>query len=339
MEEAKAVRMTPYPWQDAVWQRLQLAQQQHRLAHAYLLCGARGIGKYDFARAWAAALLCLHPDQAGQACQSCSSCHLLKANTHPDLWLVEPAEGKQQIAIDQIRQLQEDLGLSSQFGRHRIAIISPADALNPNAANCLLKTLEEPAPDTVMLLVTSNPARLPATIRSRCQRITLTAPDAVEARQWLTEKVGQSAQAELALQMAHYAPLASQQLLDSGFLALEPQLRAGLLEVVQGRRDPLQEVDVWINCQALLLLNWIDALLLKVIQHRLGVLETDIQVQNEPWLEDLCRELQATALKDIFIYVDDIRTVRAQLQTTVNWRPVLESLLVAWHYRLRQPES
>jgi hypothetical protein len=164
-------------------------------------------------------------------------------------------------------------------------------------------------------------------------------PAAREARQWLTEKVGQSAEAELALQMTHYAPLASRQLLDSGFLALEPQLRAGLLEVVQGQRDPLQEVDVWINCPSLLLLNWIDALLLNVIQYRLGVLEAEAPVQNQAWLADLCRELRATTLKDIFIYVDDIHTVRAQLQTTVNWRPVLESLLVAWHYRLRQPES
>lgn len=339
MEEAKVARMTPYPWQDVTWQRLQQAQRQHRLAHAYLLCGAHGIGKYDFARAWAAALLCLHPTEVGHACQTCTSCHLFKANTHPDLWLVEPAEGKQQIAIDQIRQLQEDLSLSSQFGRYRIAIIMPADALNPNAANCLLKTLEEPAPDTVMLLVTSNPARLPATIRSRCQRINLMTPAAPLARQWLTEQIGETDDAEQALRMTHYAPLASRQLLASGFLTLEPQLRAGLLEVVQGRRDPLQEVEAWINCQPLLLLSWLDSLLLKVIQHELGMFQTDAQVQDDRFLEDLCRELRATELKDIFVYVDDIHTVRAQLQTTVNWRPVLESLLIAWHYRLRQPES
>ncbi len=331
MEEAKAVRMTPYPWQDAVWQRLQLAQQQHRLAHAYLLCGARGIGKYDFARAWAAALLCLHPDQAGQACQSCSSCHLLKANTHPDLWLVEPAEGKQQIAIDQIRQLQEDLSLSSQFGRYRIAILSPADALNPSAANCLLKTLEEPASNTIILLVTSNPSRLPATIRSRCQRITFTAPDAQAARQWLSEQVGQNAEAELALQMTHYAPLASRQLLESGFMTLEPQLRAGLLEVVQGRRDPLQEVDLWLGCEPLLLLNWLQTLLLDLIRYRLAPGASGA----DDGLADFERALQATTLKDIFVHVDYLHTVRAQWQTAVNWRAVLESLLIAWHHRLQ----
>jgi len=100
---------------------------------------------------------------------------------------------------------------------------------------------------------------------------------------------------------------------------------------VQGRRDPLQEVDLWLGCEPLLLLNWLQTLLLDLIRHRLAPGEGGAN----DGLADLGRALQATALKDIFVHVDYLHTVRAQSQTAVNWRAVLESLLIAWHHRLQ----
>lgn len=177
-------------WQAQAWQTLAQRAERGSLPHALLLGGAEGLGKRDFAEAFVRARLCEHPRE-GFACGSCRTCALLKAGTHPDRILVTMEENpnthkmRTEIVVEQIRDLSARLAMSTQLGGWQVAVIDPADAMNAASANALLKTLEEPTPSSMILLIADQPWRLPATIRSRCQRVDFAFPTPGEAEQWL----------------------------------------------------------------------------------------------------------------------------------------------------------
>lgn len=143
---------------------------QNRLSHAYLLSGTAGIGKTDFARAFAALLLC-EKKAVTQPCGKCRGCVLMQAGNHPDFLLVMPEEKAHSIKIDQIRHMTQQLSHTAHATGYRVVIISPANAMPVQAANALLKTLEEPVGKTVIFLIDDQKNALPATISSRCQKI------------------------------------------------------------------------------------------------------------------------------------------------------------------------
>ena len=162
------------------WRLLQ--GRRERLPHALLLIGQQGLGKFELAREFAAALLCEAVDLEGKSCGKCQACHWFEQGNHPDFRLLQPEalsapveveEGKkkpsQQITIDQVRALDEFLGVGSHRGGLSIVLVNPAEAMNRNAANAILKILEEPPANVLFLLVSSDPAHLLPTIRSRCQ--------------------------------------------------------------------------------------------------------------------------------------------------------------------------
>lgn len=171
---------TPQPWQQERWSQVRGAHAAGRLAHALLLAGPRGTGKNDFAAGLAAYLLCEGTDAARRPCGGCRSCVQLAAGTHPNLMRLAPAEDKRDIAIDDVRDLLDRLHLSSHYGQAKVAIVSPADALNANGANALLKTVEEPPPATHILFVAERWRALPATLRSRCQIVRFARPRATD---------------------------------------------------------------------------------------------------------------------------------------------------------------
>lgn len=172
---------------EKVWEALNARRE--RLPHALLLVGQRGLGKYELARAFAASLLCEKPSAQGLACGACLACNWYAQGNHPDFRLLQPEalseeieaeEGKkkasQQITIDQVRGLDEFLTVGTHRAGLRIILVNPAEAMNRSTANALLKTLEEPAPSTLFLLVSSEPLRLLPTIRSRCQVVPVAVP-------------------------------------------------------------------------------------------------------------------------------------------------------------------
>ncbi|MGA9393774.1 MAG: DNA polymerase III subunit delta' [Azonexus sp.] len=191
-----------------VWDKLQ--SQRDRLPHALLICGQRGLGKYELAQAFAKSLLCENPLQGSLSCGKCLACNWFEQGNHPDYRLLQPQaladdseseEGKkkasQQITIDQVRGLDEFFNIGTHRAGLRIIVVNPADAMNRNTANALLKTLEEPSPNTLFLMISSEPLRLLPTIRSRCQAVPLSLPPTavceaalmqeglVKAGQWL----------------------------------------------------------------------------------------------------------------------------------------------------------
>lgn len=200
-----------FPWQEAAWQQLQ--QMRQRLPHAILFHGPAGIGKTLFAERFAQALLCESPNDSSHACGHCASCGWFAQYNHPDYRRIRPealdeaegaaGEGEEEdgetkkggkstrapskdIRIDQIRALADFMNVSTHRQGKRVVLLYPAEALNGAAANALLKTLEEPPPDTVFLLLSNSLDRLLPTILSRCRKFALALPPADEALAWLT---------------------------------------------------------------------------------------------------------------------------------------------------------
>ena len=241
--------MKPFPWHRETLARL--AGDREHMPHALLVKGPAGIGKVEFARALAAAVLCEAPRE-GLACAACPSCHWFSQGNHPDFREVVPeasaeddeeeaaADAKDKaksvfIKIDQVRALGDFLALSTHRAGFRVLLMHPAESMHPNAANSLLKSLEEPPPGTLIVLVSDRPARLLPTLRSRCRQVALPAPARDEALAWLrTQDV---AQPESALAAAGGAPLLAAEMAAPEEAEFRRRLAAELAR--PGGADPL----------------------------------------------------------------------------------------------------
>ena len=150
-------------WLDPAREEFRNRLQSDRLAHAFLLSGQTGTGKQGLVMEMAAALLCL--EKSLPACGSCRSCQLLASGAHPDFRILsfelnDKGKLRSEIVIDQVRELISFLQLTTTISEKKVALIQPAEAMNKNAANALLKTLEEPPGDAVILLLSHDPSRL-----------------------------------------------------------------------------------------------------------------------------------------------------------------------------------
>lgn len=234
-----------YPWLEPAWQRLQSMIRANRLPHGLLIAGPTGTGKQALARLLAHAILCQSPRDDGYACGSCRACELIAAGSHPDLLLVSPLDDSSVIRIEQVRELIQQLALTaSQSGGRRVAVLRPAEAMNRNAANSLLKTLEEPPLNTTLVLVSDAPASLPATIRSRCQRLPLTAP--IEScTAWLAPRLGDGPSPEVALRLAGGGPLLAASLAEEGVFRARAEVLKELGQLAAGQGDPLSIAARW----------------------------------------------------------------------------------------------
>jgi DNA polymerase-3 subunit delta' len=210
-------------WLEPTWSQLQSRRQ--RLPHALLIQGRTGLGKTALATAFAQRLLCEGASEDPFPCGRCHACRWFSQANHPDFQLVQPealdepssAEpdprrrdgeaASRQIRIDQVREVQERLAIGTHRRGLRVVLIRPAEAMNLAASNALLKSLEEPPPRTVFLLVSSAPDRLLPTVRSRCQRLVVPPASAADAVPWLASQGLKDPDAALAY--AANAPLAA----------------------------------------------------------------------------------------------------------------------------------
>jgi DNA polymerase-3 subunit delta' len=228
------------PWLLEPWRKLQTRRAADRLPHALLLSTPAGFGKRSLANALQASLLCEKPDDQGFACGRCRACQFLASGTHADairvtFGLRDDGKLRTEIVVDQIRDLCERFAQTSSRGGWRVAIIDPADALNHNAANALLKTLEEPDPGVMMILVADDMARLPATIRSRCQRIEIPAPTREAGVAWLAAQGVSAANAASALDLADGNPGEALSLLAPDVQRIVTTLIDDLAALIEGR--------------------------------------------------------------------------------------------------------
>lgn len=237
------------PWVLPSRDRLGAALDAGRLGHGLLFAGPGELGQSALAERLAARLLC-ESAQGDAACGTCRACRLRLAGSHPDLLritLLERDDGrlKTEIGVEQIRQLSHWFSLTPQYGRGLVALINPADALNAAAANAVLKTLEEPASGRYLLLVCNQPQRLPATVRSRCQKWLLRPPEASVAHAWLGEQGVSAADAREALSLTAGHPTAALALLADGGLALHREVAEQLDALAAGRVAPSEVASRW----------------------------------------------------------------------------------------------
>lgn len=243
-----------YPWLEPHWDFFLQRLKQNRMAHAIMIEGPAGSGKNALAAAMVAKLLC--SADLPEACGKCRSCELLKGGgAHPDRFDLHPEEDSKIIKVDQIRQLIGSLNLTTSISLRKVAYIHPADVMNSNAANALLKSLEEPTGDAVMILVSSDASRLPVTIRSRCQSIVINQPDEQQVLGFLA-KSSDKPEIDLraALQAAGGSPLRALHYLNSPELDAFRSVTSGLADLlgrpasasmISAKLAELDNDDVW----------------------------------------------------------------------------------------------
>ncbi|GAB3057617.1 DNA polymerase III subunit delta' [Stenotrophomonas tumulicola] len=234
------------PWQQRAYDQTIAALDAGRLGHGLLICGPAGLGQRAVAEA-----LALHVLSQGGGAQAERSSQLIAAGTHPDLQIISFIPNKSgdklrtEIVIEQVREIGQKLSLTPQYGVAQVVIVDPADAINRAACNALLKTLEEPQPGRYLWLVSSDPARLPQTVRSRCQRLEFKLPPYAEALAWLQQQGHGDADAREALDAARGHPgLADSWLREEG-LVLRREVAKDLEQLAAGRTGAVALAQKW----------------------------------------------------------------------------------------------
>ncbi|MFC1749729.1 DNA polymerase III subunit delta' [Pseudomonadota bacterium] len=325
-----------YPWQQSQWHILQEARQQGRMPHALLLTGPKGLGKEHFAQEMAQALLCEANTAQGGPCGECRSCLLYAAGNHPDVAVVKPLEGKKNIAVDQVRELSRYLTLKAQYGGHRVVVLAPAEAMNVNSANSLLKTLEEPSEGAVLLLVTHRPAQLPATIRSRCQEIRFQVATAESGEAWLRSQ-GVSGDPKLLLALADGAPLKAKALADDNIIQERQDSFNTLENMAKQTIDPIGAAASWVKAGPEPVLSWF--YLWSVDMVRLKSCQTPPHVSNQDIQSNLLNLANQVSLKALLLWQERVQSALREIEGNSNATLVMESVLMYWQAMFRRRQA
>ena len=287
--------------------------KSERVPHAVLLAGPPGTGK----RA-AAAWIARHKlGIAGEALPVYSA----PLPEHPDLRWLNPPPDKQAISIDQVRELVGDLGLTSFSGAGKVAVVDPANTMTVNAANSLLKTLEEPPGDALLVLIADRVGRLPATIFSRCQRIDFAAPDADDALAWLN-RLRPGAPWPEALALAGRAPIAAIEALES--IKVSRNMAEDFNAVARREASPIDVAARWAKIEPVFVLNWLSQQVKLATVAQLAGRERASGVLIDDSV------LRRVDRRNLFCYSDIIDRLRGQLAGSFNVQLTLEGLLIHW---------
>jgi len=317
-----------YPWQVTLWQQL-AGRRQH--AHAYLLHGPIGIGKRALAERFMASLLCLKPNGL-DACGSCKSCHLLAAGTHPDNYVLEPEEADKPIKVDQVRELVNFVVQTAQLGGRKVVLIEPTEAMNINASNALLKSLEEPAGDTVLLLISHQSSRLLPTVRSRCVQQACPLPSTEQSLAWLAQALPDSneqTRAEL-LQLASGSPLAAVNMHEQGVPAQRAQVVEGVKKLLKQQIGPSQLAESWNPISLHLLFDWFTDWAQLMLRYQMT---TDEQGLGAHDMRKVVQYLAEKTPQHKVLQIQDWLLAQRQKvmgKANLNRVLLLEALLVQW---------
>lgn len=322
----------PYPWQLDVWQHFYELQLSDRLPHALLLNGERGSGKQMLALGLAKQLLCQQNNEF--ACGTCKSCQLFQAGSHPDFVNIHLEEKAKQIKVDQIRSVVDFVAKTSQMNGMKVVLIEPAEAMNTNAANALLKCLEEPADKTLLILVSHAINRLLPTIRSRCQNVSMPKPGNIQSETWLSTFINDINQRQRLLHLANDNPLLALTYWENDVLRSYDDCIDKLL-ALKGRQlsivkmaEGIQKGDVtlWLDISQKLLWQLIrsDVSKTPLSEVHLELFEDVLQTPNfSRRAYRLLEEIQAAIYED-------------QGPSNPNLQLMVESLLIRWQALFQQ---
>lgn len=332
-----------YPWLGSVWHQTFSAHvQSDNFPHALLVAGINDIGKKDLAFYLAKGLLCQSPlpnQNSGltEPCHQCRSCQLFSAGNHPDMLHVTTPEDKKVIPVDEIRNVIQWSVLSSQLNGKKVILIEPAEAMNQNAANSLLKTLEEPVPDTIILMVSHKKQSLLPTIKSRCQCIDIAVPESATVQSWLELKGVKDA--HLMLSLASGAPLRALSLSRSDKLELRHTIIKHLLSIHNDSKDPVLVADTLVKLtkknkkQAMVLsaydiIYWFDAIVFDIARLMHNSLESVIN--NIDYFQNLQPLSNRLYLRKVLQLSDSINKAYYDINGSINVNLLLEKLLIDW---------
>lgn len=303
--------LQPYPWQLGQWQLLESMLSAEKMPHSLLLAGPSEIGKRHFARAFAQRMLCRSPD-AGYGCGVCKACHLMAAGTHPDWSVLEPEAVGKAIKIDAIRALESLAATTAQQSGWRIVLIQPAEAMNANAANALLKTLEEPGAKTLLMLVSHNTSGVLATVRSRCRVMPFTVPSKSLVIPWLQHTVGAAEVAASTIAKGAGKPLRILRLLESDMLAQMENFETVLDAVAKGELSVVNAAETSVQLPDSEAIEWLQNYLYRHLRDKR--------------FTSLRRHRQA------FIFLDRVTVAKRNLLSAANPNRQLlwEELLLDW---------
>lgn len=300
----------PLPWQGESWSRLAGQQRSDKLPHALLLVGPQHTGKALLALALARLLLCAQPSN-GRNCGQCHACALSASGSHGDWRWLQPETDSRIIKVEQVRELVEFTNRTASFGRCKVAVLAPAECMNASAANALLKSLEEPAADTYLILISHRPHGVPATLRSRCQILRPEVPTAEQSLVWLDRLTAERAQSETLLEVARGKPLLAQQLFREGSAQALAATQGALCGFMRGR-VPLAEAAVALSELS------VDAFLAQFAAQLRGLLRNCAGV-----------DLSGYQGRALFVLLDDVMRLQRAVDagSNPNRQLLLESVL------------
>jgi DNA polymerase III subunit delta' len=309
------------PWLRASQQRLQAAFGLGRLPHSLLLLATPGLGAEQLTNWITAYVLC---ESDARPCDVCASCRLLRSDSHPDAHVVRLQEDAQQIKIDQVRELIESLTLKSYRGGYKVGVIEGAEALNQHAANAFLKTLEEPTANTVLIMIARPSHRLPATIASRCLRLTLRPPATPVALAWLEANAPCDHPWDAALALAGGAPLLALQLDGAGLAEIDADMQSCIAQLADASVDVTLLAERWVRSNPGVRITWLENWITQRVHASLGA-NASRQTAEPVRLPDA---LLKPKMRGLFELLDAARDIRRLASTGMNQQLALEALLV-----------
>lgn len=318
--------MNIFPWQIQRWKQLLELRSQGRMPHAIIVSGLVGTGVNDFVHTFANSLLCTNINQDGFACGECSSCRVKQSGAHPDYTLLGIPEGKKQIPIDNVRALNEQMTLSRSASDFRVAVISPAEAMNQYSANSLLKTLEEPSPDSVMLLMTNKFSGLLLTIRSRCVHYVLEAPTEQQSLEWLSQQNTEN-DPKLLLAAANNKPLTALAFDgDKAILAKKAEFAYDLMSIMQANASLVAIGEKWQKHSSEQLLVW--------QIHWLEAAIRAVHLKPEKLPNKLIAQLlsKRPSLDTLWQHYDLLLQMKRLTDYPLNQQSFSEHMLSLWHH-------
>jgi len=315
--------MVLYPWLQPCWEQLLRYQEQDRLPSAIMLVGEEGLGLTALATLFAHRTICLNAQGNDVACGQCESCLLFKAGNYPDFYAVQPEEGKASIGINIIRDLSESLALSSQYKKPRIVIINPATAMLHQASNSLLKTLEEPSENTCLILIADKVSKISATIRSRCQLITVKGIDLGQAKNWL-EREG-CEQAEQYLNLADHLPILAYELWKKEALTARAAIFSDFMSLINGQLDPIHFAEKCLALKELPALKWMMSWITDAIKY---TNEDASKLMNPDLTRDLKVIKEKLNLKSLHGLLDKLNFLVALQSSQLNQQLLLEDFAI-----------
>lgn len=313
-------------WHDKAWEKYINARVQQRLPHALLITGLKGVGKSIFAKKMVKSLLCINNSNNFDACKQCRSCKTYNSGANPDYLEVKLLEGKQQISVDQIRQLSEFLNHTRSFDSYRVVLIEPVERMNRNAANSLLKCLEEPSNNTVIILVAENMNSVLPTIKSRCHRLPLPLPSRKTAISWLKERIKDSDNLEELLIISNDSPLIALDIPDN-LVKLKNDFENDLSMVISERKSVTETAKKWEKHNHSELINWQIISLQKLIKNRVTSQKTNDTTNTENSLLSIMRQVSA---QQLWLLYESIISQKHYVHTSVNSLMFIENMIMLW---------